>query len=176
MSIARWNWSLFSSGSIRSTLGSVFCIENRRTSYKEFNYELVLLYFVLFRGFIPLIWADDGALPRSQKPPNENPGTRHEILSCFVLNTIFSFLNTCNNNRLLFLKMLFSSVFLIMKIFVHALPACSICTTCVPDARRGKEGIRSLGIGVMDGFELPCRFWKSNLDPLEGLLTDEPPL
>ena len=44
---------------------------------------------------------------------------------------------------------------------------------------RPEEDVRSSGIGVTDGDELPCGCWESNLDPLEEqpvLLTIEPSL
>jgi hypothetical protein len=33
-----------------------------------------------------------------------------------------------------------------------------------------RKGARFPGIGVMDGYALPCGFWEMNLGPLEELL------
>jgi hypothetical protein len=41
------------------------------------------------------------------------------------------------------------------------------------------EGVGSSGTGIIDSYELPCRYWESNLGPLEEqpeLLTTEPSL
>lgn len=50
-----------------------------------------------------------------------------------------------------FLKNLCLSMFIYMYEFMH--------TKCVP----GSMEVRSLGTGVMDGYELPCGYYKMNL-------------
>jgi hypothetical protein len=52
-----------------------------------------------------------------------------------------------------------------------------IWTECIQCPQRPEEGVRSLGTGVRDSYELPCGCWELNLGPPEKqpvLLRAEP--
>lgn len=64
-------------------------------------------------------------------------------------------------SNLIFKRIFFDFIFSVCFSYMYAYVLC-----VSPMTLESREDVRSFGIGIIDGFELPCGCWRQNLDSL----------